>query len=216
MVGELSVECPSANCRIEVDKIDRGEAPVSIVVEVGLHRVEAFDGDDKIAAVDTRVVSGEVSKVELFQREMTPEVKKVKKVKEVKEVKGGEEEPVEQPIVEVPVEPVLVEEGATLGAGFWISAGTTVAAGAVTVVFGVRALNAKEDFDATGGTDKDLAEQGEQEQLITNIMIGATSAAAACAVAFLIYDLTSDGGEKEGPVAVVPGPGLGLAVVGRF
>ena len=206
MVGELSVVCPSASCRIEVDKIDRGEAPVNIVVEVGLHRVEAFDGKDKIAAVDARVVSGEVSKVELFQREVIPEEPE----------KEEKEEPVEQPIEEVPVEPVPEEEGAKLGAGFWVSAGATVAAGAVTVVFGVRAKNAKEDFDATGGTDEDLKEQGEQDKLITNIMIGVTSAAAACAVAFLIYDLTSDGSKEEEPVALVPGPGLGLAVVGRF
>ncbi len=207
MVGELSVECPSASCRIEIDKIDRGKAPVRIVVEIGLHRVEAFDGDDKIAAVDARVVSGEVSRVELFQREELPK----------EEV--AVEEPVEQPIEEeVPVEPppVAEEEGPTLGAGFWISAGATVAAGAVTVVFGVRAVKAKEDFDASGGTDEDLKEQGERDQLISNIMIGVTSGAAACAVAFLIYDLTSDDSEEEKPVAVVPGPGLGLAVVGRF
>ena len=48
MVGELLVECPAASCRIEVDTIDRGNAPVHIVVDIGLHRVEAFDGDDKI------------------------------------------------------------------------------------------------------------------------------------------------------------------------
>ena len=206
MVGELSVECPSASCRIEIDKVNRGEAPVLIVVEIGLHRVEAFDGKNKIAAVDARVVAGEVSRVELFQREIIPEEKE------------EEEEPVEEPVEEVPVEPppVLEEEGATLGAGFWISAGATVAAGAATVVFGVRALNAKEDFDATNGTDVDLKEQGERDQLISNIMIGVTSGAAACAIAFLIYDLSSNGSKKEEPVAVVPGPGLGLAVVGRF
>jgi hypothetical protein len=204
MVGELSVECPAASCRIEVDKIDRGNAPVRIVVEIGLHRVEAFDGKNKIAAVDARVVSGEVSKVELFQREVIPEEKE------------KEEEPVEEPIEEVPAEPVPEEEGVTLGAGFWISAGATVAAGAVTVVFGVKALKSKEDFDATGGTDEDLRDQGERDQLITNVMIGVTSAAAACAIGFLIYDLKSGDGEKEEPVAVVPGPGLGLAVVGRF
>lgn len=207
MVGELSVECPAAGCRIEVDKIDRGEAPVRIVVEIGLHRVEAFDGKNKIAAVDARVVSGEVSKVELFQRDVIPKEPE----------KEEEEEPVDQPVEEVPVEPVLEEEGATLGAGFWVSAGATVAAGAVTVVFGIRTKNDKEEFDATGGTDKDLKEQGEQDQLITNIMIGVTSAAAACAVGFLIYDLKSGDSEKEEPVALVPGPGgLGLAVVGRF
>ncbi len=202
MVGELSVECPSASCRIEVDKVDRGEAPVLIVVEIGLHRVEAFDGKNKIAAVDARVVAGEVSRVELFQREVIPEEK--------------EEEPVEGPMEEVPAEPVPEEEGVTLGAGFWISAGATVAAGAVTVVFGVRAMKAKEDFDATGGTDEDLRDQGERDQLITNVMIGVTSAAAACAIGFLIYDLKSGDSKKEEPVAVVPGPGLGLAVVGRF
>ncbi len=202
MVGELSVECPSASCRIEIDTIDRGEAPVLIAVEIGLHRVEAFDGKNKIAAVDARVVAGEVSRVELFQREIISEEK--------------EEESVEEPIEETPGEPVPEEEGVTLGAGFWISAGATVAAGAVAVVFGVKAVKAKEDFDATGGTDEDLMDQGERDQLITNVMIGITSAAAACAIGFLIYDLKSGGSKKEEPVAVVPGPGLGLAVVGRF
>ena len=207
MVGELLVECPAASCRIEVDTIDRGNAPVHIVVDIGLHRVEAFDGDDKIAAVDARVVSGEVSRVELFQREVLPKEEVVV------------EEPVEQPVEEeVPVEPppVVEEEGATLGVGFWIAGGATVAAGAVTVVFGVRALNAKEDFDASNSTDQDIADQGKQDKLITNIGIGVTSGAAACAVAFLIYGLSSNGNKEEEPVAVVPGPGLGLAVVRRF
>lgn len=208
-VGELSIACPSASCRIEVDGVERGQAPVSITVEVGLHRVEAYVGEEKVAAVDTRVVSGEISTVELFQRDQAREEDGAT------EVAGPElEEPVSEPSSDDPVEPDS-GEGPRLGPGFWISTGVTVAAGAVTVVFGVMAMKDKEDFDATGGTDRDLKEKGERDQLVTNVMIGVTAAAAVSAVAFLIADLRS-GGEEEKAVAIAPGPGAGLAIVGEF
>ena len=205
-IGELSIVCPSSECRIEVDGVDRGTAPITLSLEVGSHRVEAFIGQDKIAAVDTRVASGESSTVELFQRD-------------AREEKAGVEEGPEEPVVEEPVveeTPPSPEDERMPGAGFWISTGATVAAGAVAVVFGVMTLKDKDEFDDGGGTDPDLRDKGERDKLITNVMIGVTGAAAASAVAFLIVDLSSSKNGEEEPVAIGPGPGAGLAVTGSF
>ena len=68
-VGELTIECPQASCQIRIDGVDQGTAPLTVILTAGTHRVEAYSGETKLAALDTRVEGEEHSRVELFAQE---------------------------------------------------------------------------------------------------------------------------------------------------
>jgi tetratricopeptide (TPR) repeat protein len=206
-VGEFDIECAAPACTIRIDGEEWGDAPVAAVVEIGSHKIEA-------------VVSGEVREAVLESADGGSVVR----------IRLRADASEDSAVVAVPVEegrePVDDRE-ASLGVGFWIASGVTVAAGATTVVFGVRTLKAGDDYEASGYRDAELKDQGERDRLITNIMIGVTAAAGATAVAFAIHDVFFADGE-EGPrddeseteadpdVSIVSGPGLGLGVAGTF
>jgi tetratricopeptide (TPR) repeat protein len=203
-VGELTVECPRAACRIHIDGIERGEAPLTVILSAGVHRIEAYAGDQKLAALDTRVEGEEQARVELFAQQQ-PETA----------------EPAGPPEETAPAAPPPADEGEMpLGPGFWISSAVAVVAGGCVVAFGVKTLKDEDEFNASGRADEDLQEQGERDKLLTNVMIGVTAAAAATAVGFAIYDLTRDpesASADDGPeVALGAGPGLGLGLTGSF
>jgi tetratricopeptide (TPR) repeat protein len=201
-VGEFDIECSAPGCSIRIDGEERGPAPVSAVVEPGAYKIEA-------------VVDGEVR--ETFMERV--DVGTVVRLRIKAEEAGvGEAEPT------VEGGPP-VEREVSLGVPFWIASGVTAAAGVTVIVFGARALKARDDYETSGYTDPDIKEQGERDRLITNIMIGVTAAAGITAVAFVIHDVVSageevpagdDGIEGETDLAVVPGPGLGLGVAGTF
>ncbi len=196
LVGELELVCEEPGCQIRVDGNDEGEAPVKVVLLPGRHRVEAFVNGDLLVSEETEVKARHTVKVEL---EATPTSKP-----EVEDLGAS-------PDLADPDN----EDGTALGAGFWISAGLTGAAGASILAFGLLTVDARDNYKSSNWLDGDAKERGEQYKLTTNIMIGVTAAAAAASVVFAIYDLRADGSSRD--VAFVgPGPGLGLSLSRKF
>jgi tetratricopeptide (TPR) repeat protein len=204
LVGELDIECSEKNCVVRVDGEEHGPGPVSVVVEPGKHKVEAVVHGDVVVAQIERVDAGKIVRVRLQSQKAGPVF-----------VTAPEayDSPGETP----------TDREVTLGIPFWIATGVTVAAGATTVVFGVRTLKARDDYEASGYTDKEAKDRGERDRLITNVLIGVTAAAAATATALAIHDIFFADGDDEEPdaesepeVALVPGPGVGVGLTGQF
>ncbi|MBW2277295.1 MAG: PEGA domain-containing protein, partial [Deltaproteobacteria bacterium] len=205
-IGEFDIECAAPGCSILIDGEELGVAPVNAVVEPGSHKIEAVVDGEVREAVMERADGGTVVRVRLRANEGEDAALSVAPDT------GGKTIPEDSEI--------------SLGVPFWIASGVTVAAGATTVVFGVRTLKARDDYEASEYTDKDLKDQGERDRLITNIMIGVTAAAGVAAVAFAIHDVffaddeeaPADDSESEADpdVAIVPGPGVGLGLAGTF
>jgi len=193
MVGELDIECAAAGCRVVVDGVERGPAPVSVVVLPGSHPIEAYVGDEKIGVANGRVGRGEVARVEIGAdgAEVSPA-------------------PAEPPTPEQPEQ----DDGISLGPGFWIASGITLAAGGATIAFGSLTVDAHDRYEAADRRDTEAKDEGERYRLLTNVMIGVTAAAAAAATAFAIYDVAT--GDEKDQVALTPGPGLGIGIAGEF
>jgi len=110
-------------------------------------------------------------------------------------------------------------EGSVLGVPFWVATGVTGAAGVVTLVFGMRTLNDKEELDGLAPGDGNLDEvkqRGERDRLVTNIMIGVTGAAAVTALIIGLTDLASSKERNTSAVSLVPGPGAGFGLEATF
>lgn len=203
-VSEVRVGCAVADCVISVNGEERGKAPVTVVLLPGLHAVEA--------KVNGRVA--EVAQVELRAGED----------KSLTMALGGAPAKVEaqpEPVPSSEPEPDLESaKKKTLRWPFWVASGLAVAAGAATVVFGVKTNQELQEFRDTDSTDTGLSDKGKRDKIITNVLIGVTGAAAATAIGFMLYDLLGDA-RSETPndsarVWVAPGPGLGIAAAVEF
>jgi tetratricopeptide (TPR) repeat protein len=194
MIGELDIECAEPDCRITVDGVDRGLAPLTVVVLPGAHKIEAFAGERRVALVNGRVGRGEVAKIELSE--------------------PGDADPTEPPGKEPVALETAPDDGVSLGAPFWVATGVGVAAGVTTIVFGALTVKEHDRYEAADRLDEQAKQDGERYRLITNVMIGVTGAAAATATALAIHALVTDGDEEQ--VALTTGPGLGVGVVGKF
>lgn len=211
LVGEVRIGCALSPCLVRVDGEDRGTAPLSAVLSPGPHDLAAVFSGRIADETAVTVEAGKKSSVTLALN-----------VDPAALAQETEEEPAEEPPVVEP-EPLAPpeEERSILGAPFWIAAGLTVAAGGATIFFGIKTLKDEEEFEKSDRLDKEIAERGERDRLITNIGIGVTGAAAAAALAFAIHGaLSGDGDEEEdqggGDVAVGPGPDLGISIAGTF
>ncbi len=110
---------------------------------------------------------------------------------------------------------------------FFVTSGVlTAGVGVATIISGLQAVSAGDDFD-NGGRTRDLFETADGLELQTNILIGATATMAAATVVFAILtdwdgdpDEPGEGGDEEGAdVALGPGPGelgLGLSLAGTL
>ncbi len=128
-----------------------------------------------------------------------------------------------QPIQTTP-EPVEPSDGGGGGtaqalriAGF-VSLGVGVVGGVLTTVFGVQALGAKSDFDATPTTE--LADDAEDSALLSDVFLGVTGAFGIAGIILLAAGYTMDDGEGgDTAVRVLPmaGPeGGGVALTVKF
>ncbi len=192
-VGEFVLECPDAPCQVRVDGVERGDTPVTVVVMPGRHRLEALSEGRVFSSEEAAVGAGETANVALL----------------------GTPEPAVEP------EPAPVEstdDGIHLGSPFWVATGITGVAGVMTIVFGARTLSDKEEFEDSGSTDEKLKKQGEQDRLVTNIMLGVTAAAGVTAFVFAVIDLTRDEKEETDEFTLRPGlgPGPGIGLTGQF
>jgi len=203
-VGEFDIECGEPKCLVRVDGEDRGAAPINAVVEPGSHKIEGVVDGEVVVALMERADGGTVVRVRLQSDKTGPVF-----VAAPGDYGPGGGEPTDREV--------------SLGVPFWVASGVTVAAGAATIVFGVRTLKARDDYETSDYHDADMKEQGERDRLITNIMIGVTAAAGVTAVAFAVHDVFFADGDGDEPepqdepeVTLVPGPGVGIGLTGRF
>lgn len=73
----------------------------------------------------------------------------------------------------------------------WVAGGATLAFGAATIAFGVLTLDAHDAFEArvaAGKPAEDLKQDGQRYQLLTNVALGVTAAAAITTVVLFIVE----------------------------
>ncbi|MCP4606539.1 MAG: hypothetical protein GY847_39535 [Proteobacteria bacterium] len=193
-IADLHLDCTIEPCTIKVDGVEKGEAPLSVVVYPGLHRVEAESKGQATDVVQILIGAGKHEKI----------------------VMGFGKPDVDEP----ETQEASLEETDTIqpkfGLPFWISLGTSGAAGIVTIVFGAITLNNRYQFDDSDKLDESIKEQGERNRLITNVMLGVTAASILTAAGFAIYDLWPKQKENHGKLVLIPGPGLGLGASLKF
>jgi Tetratricopeptide repeat len=207
-VCKVVVSCPKVLCELSVDGVDQGEVADHLWLEPGTYSIEASDNR---LVYDTIEVEAEPG------ARLVVEFSDIRSVEETDEEEVLTESELEDPADQSPISIFFNQ----FGVGFWVSTGVTGAAGILTIVLGARTLNDKAEFDDGGSTDKDLKEQGEQDKVATNVLLGITIAAAVAATGFAIYDFKfkKDGTEHEdtdAKIALTPGPGIGFGLLGSF
>lgn len=199
MVADLSIVCQDGPCQVVVDGVDRGPAPVQVVLLEGQHRVEAFEGRNGIYAADFSIGATEARTLVIRRQS---------------EVQGPDSsgygaEPAED-------QSPGADSGLSLRAPFWILSAVAVGAGVVTAVFGAQALEQQRIYKKSKYTDKESKDKGERYKLVTNIMAGVTAVSGCTAFAFAVYDLTRGKKDTNSVVKVTPGPSWGVAVNIQF
>jgi hypothetical protein len=214
-VGQVHVKCPVASCAIEIDDVNRGEAPLWAVLEPGVHSVEAFSegvvfNETSVQIQPNKTVVVEMRRVDTAGTPAGP--------RDTGETVGPAQSPA--PELPAPMPRTPSGDGPRLGSPFWIFAGSTVVAGGVAAVLGGVASKRHAEFEDSGRTDEELRDEGQTAQTSLNVMLVVTSMLGATALGIGIYDMWfsqgSTSAESDRKVAVVPGPGAGLAVRGAF
>lgn len=126
-----------------------------------------------------------------------------------------------------PTQPDVADTAAASDAGgllwTWVAGGATVALGAASTTFGLLALDRNDEFkslradcpgaDCRETAKEDAKSQGLSFQLLTNVGLGLTGAAAVATA--LLYFIESGAPEERANVAIGPVPG-GVGVRGQF
>ncbi|MDJ0766788.1 MAG: tetratricopeptide repeat protein [Myxococcota bacterium] len=189
-IGEIQITCPADPCQVTIDGMVSGEAPFKAILDPGVHWVEAVAGDTVYKRISVTVQ--EEHTVVLAMTPAQPEIQ------------NTPAPPNPQEMASVPrvqssskIEKQGKSKGKMFGVPFWVASGTTIAALGVTVVFGVRTLTLRNDYNDSGYTDNNLKEDGEQAKKITNIMTIVTGASAATACVFGILDVLAHRERKQ-------------------
>ncbi len=202
-VADISLTCVGETpCQVSVDGISKGTAPVQLVLLPGRRRLSAR-------------VDGEV----VFQKEVTVKAGEERAIAITPEPARATPPSTVQP--PPPVDRSTDGEGPRtrehapyrLGVPFWLLAGAAVVAGGGIAVFGVKALDAQDQYEQSDYRDPAAKEDGERYKLLTNVMIGVTASAATAALAVAIWGRSQ---KSERQVVLVPGPAGSLDLVVRF
>lgn len=197
-VANLDIRCSVTPCQIRVNGMKQS-GDNTVVVLPGSHQIEAISDGYETAEMTVSAQAGKVSTVEMT---LEPSIATTES--------DGEPLPV---VTDTDKD----SKKGVLGIPFWIATGTTGAAAIVTLVLGIRTAKLGREFESTEETDSELKDKGESMRLATNIMLGLTIAAAATAASFAIYDVVKAKKKRERKkIALLPGPGLGVAFVHQF
>lgn len=215
-VGELAISCDLRDCQIRVDGIPRGAAPVQLLLENGVHKVEGLSLGRVAVVRECRVISNRVTAIELrvSQGDQT--------TPQNDWGVAADGEMVGQDPLGAEVSLSTEDDGPPLGIPFWIAAGATVAVGAATAAVGIRLVGVKSDFDEARGASSDestlddLSQKGRRLQIATNVLFGLTGALALTSATFAIVDLVGGSKDEDEKIGLCPGPGIGIGAYGRF
>ena len=90
------------------------------------------------------------------------------------------------PLTPVPPAPRPAEDGTLQKTWGWVSLGAGVALSGAAIFMGVRALNAKERFVASGNTDADARQEASDLRLTSNILWGGAAVAGATGLVLVL------------------------------
>jgi hypothetical protein len=192
-IGELTVVVDVAGAGIFVDGEQAGVAPLAepLLLDLGRHVIEARLEGYQTATREVPLGGGDRADVALS---LVPAA-------------AGSVAPVEPP---VPGAAVAGTGGAGLHpAWFWATAGTAAALGVAAGITGGVTYDVRQDFEAGGHLDADLADRGETLQATAWALAGVAGAAAVAAVVLAFF--TDFGGSEEpvetasGGTALLPG-----------
>ncbi|MDJ0765088.1 MAG: tetratricopeptide repeat protein [Myxococcota bacterium] len=208
-VGKIDVRaiCQSDPCQIKVDGVDRGDAPVNVMVLPGPHHIEAIDEGKVIDAEYVVIGPGEAKAVHLEEKvEDLPVFVDMdrQKCRMVDGHRVGQQ-----------------CEEAKLKAPFWVMLGLSGAVGLTGSSLWLSVLGDKEDFKAKDFYDPEeyakaeqIKEKGENKQLVAGVLVGAAGCLAVAATVFAIRDLKSPDEDASDRVSFIfsVGPGIGMNV----
>ncbi|MDB4972104.1 MAG: hypothetical protein JWN48_445 [Myxococcaceae bacterium] len=101
---------------------------------------------------------------------------------------------------------------------FWVAAGTTVVAGALTLWSGLDLIHARDDFKSNPRPTRSEFDDGESKDRRTSVLIGATSALALSTAALAVFtDFSGERRERMPSASLsVDGHGARLSYGSRF
>lgn len=217
-VVDVAIECSENPCDIYSNGEKLGNSPLTTVLLPGEYTFEAFREDQQIGAI-SGILLAVGPKRKLRIAVLPPPSPK----EEERTATTATPTPPPQTAEQIDTEKNLLWTSAsptndtflTLGAPFWVSAGVTVLSGAAIGIFGSLAVSRNTAWKKSGRTDEDLRQEGLQMELMTNVMIGITAAAAVTTGVFAIID-TVKSKKKERQKRLSIGPGSGLGLQGSF
>ena len=167
-LGKIRIREP-LGALVTVDHVQRAPVPVTFYLRPGSYELDvAYRGTN--SQTSASVLAGEEKEVELnlplavLPVEPTPSV----------------------PLTPVPPAPRPTEDGTLQKTWGWVSVGAGVALSGAAIFMGVRALNAKERFVASGNTDADARQEASDLRLTSNILWGGAAAAGATGLVLLL------------------------------
>lgn len=188
-IVHVEVSSPGKGGMIHVDGRSRGEAPQNLRLNPGSHVIEVRREGAKAASATVKLLGGERRSVTLIPVDLQVEAPASSPT--------GAEEPRERP------------RRRLSQVWFWSAAGVTAALAITTTVLGIQTLRLKSDFE------ENPTEQGASDfwarRRLTNIMLGATLAAAATGTTLFFF--TDFGG---GPEPGTRGASAGIGMRGIF
>jgi hypothetical protein len=191
-IGEVTVTVNVVGASVTVDGELAGVAPLAepLLLDLGRHAVEArFEGYEA-ASQEVPLGGGDHALVALALVPTTPTSTAV----------------VAPPPPGTPATEVVAEDEGLHPAWFWATAGTAAALGVAAGITGGVTYDVRQDFEASGHLDADLADRGETLQTTTWALVGVTGAAAVAAVVLAFF--TDFGGSEEQPEAGAPAAAL--------
>ncbi|MBN2717176.1 MAG: hypothetical protein JXX14_15090, partial [Deltaproteobacteria bacterium] len=98
----------------------------------------------------------------------------------------------------------------------FVASGIAVTTGVATIIFGVKTLNDRTDWDNATTPDDTLKTQGEQHRLLTNIMLGTMIVSGITATVLCSVYFRKNAPRHAPVIAVAPGTGPGILLKGQF
>lgn len=193
-LGVAHVVAP-AGTRITIAHADKRATPLSIHLSPGAHELSAELADGR--TVSREIVVAAAEEIELDLSSAAPAAPDPRPA------------PKTTPQA-LPVAPPPASRNDAQWVSGWVLAGAGVVSGGVAIGLGVAALGARDEFEASGNTDRDARDTAATLRTATNVMWAAAGALAVTGTLLLVFS----GSEPESPTVSLGVGSLGVALAG--